>query len=202
VAERIPFQAPLPAETLEAIEASLRSGGVLGIPTDTLYGLAADPLSETGVTRIFNLKSRPASKAMPVLIGNLGQLEALGVSESPWIGRLRTIWPAPLTVILNVKRPIPASGGLSSLAIRMPAHELLLAMLERVGPLTATSANKSGEKPAESAKEVVRRFGFALSHVLDGGPLTGLPSTLVDLSGASPVILRSGAFRWPPKLSI
>jgi len=194
---RIDFRRPLAPVQIEAIQASLARGEVLGIPTDTRYGLAADPFSEAGVARVFELKGRPASKAMPVVVADLDQLERLGARlGTRHRERLRTIWPAPLTVIVPVERDFPASGG-RTVAVRVPDHEGLRDLLLRVGPLTATSANPSGQEPAASAAEVEAYFGSRLAFVLDGGPSPDRAvSTLVDLSGASPRLVRSGPFAW------
>lgn len=171
---------------------------MIAIPTDTLYGLAADPLSESGVGRIYALKGRSSAQALPVLGASIAQLQALGMTAPPAVlEKLAGVWPAPLTAVVPISRPIAASGGHGTLAVRIPAHTLLRGLLEGLGPLTATSANRTGGRPARSAAEVVEVFGCALDFVLDGGPSPEvLPSTLVDLTKFPPEILRSGAFRW------
>ena len=196
---RLDFRRPLTQLQVEAIQASLARGEVLGIPTDTRYGLAADPFSETGVSRVFELKGRPASKAMPVVVADLDQVVRLGARlEARHRERLLAIWPAPLTVIVPVERPFPACGG-STVAVRVPDHEGLRELLRRVGPLTATSANPGGQEPAASADQVEAYFASRLSFLLDGGPSPDRGvSTLVDLSSASPRLVRSGPFQWSP----
>ncbi len=183
----------------EADAAELRAigarGGVAGIPTDTLYGLAADPLSEAGCSAILAFKGRPAEKAMSVLVADVGQLEALGVrADAALLGRLGRLWPAPLTVVLPLAAPIPASGGAATLAVRVPALAPLRELLRVTGPLVATSANLAGGRPAVSAVEVAKIFPD-LDLVLDGGPSReSRPSTLVDATGPFPRVLREGAF--------
>jgi L-threonylcarbamoyladenylate synthase len=196
---RLDFRHPLAPPELAAIRAALARGGVLGIPTDTRYGLAADPFSAVGVERIFELKGRPASKAMPVVIAGLDQLERLGARlERRHRERLGSIWPAPLTVIVPVERAFPASGE-GTVAVRVPDHAGLRDLLRQVGPLTATSANPSGAEPAGSADEVEAMFGSTLAFVLDAGPSPARGvSTLVDLSGASPRLVRPGPYSWSP----
>lgn len=183
---------------LEAVRALRARGGVLGIPTDTLYGLAADPLSAAGCAAVYEMKGRPAGKAMPVLVAAVGQLGALGVTADPaLLERLSRLWPAPLTVVLPLASGIPASAGAPTLAVRIPAHAALRELLRAAGPLTATSANPSGSPPAASAAEVERYFP-GLDLVLDGGPSTeSRPSTLVDATGTPPRLLREGSFPYP-----
>lgn len=191
----IPLPAALEEETLRELSRHLRSGGVVGIPTDTLYGLAADPFSEEGVARVFALKGRGAEKSLPVLVAGVEELSRLGVSAAPArLAALARLWPAPVTAVLRLARAIPASGGRQTLAVRVPAVAALRRLLQALGPLTATSANPSGEPPSRSAAEVARRFGEELPFVLDGGSSPeALPSTLVDLSGPTPRVLRPGA---------
>jgi L-threonylcarbamoyladenylate synthase len=185
-------------DVLSELREALRGGGVLGIPTDTFYGLAADPLSEPGVGRVYALKGRSAAQALPVLVASIAQLACVGVTASPDIlAKLEAIWPAPLTAVLPIARPIAASGGISTLAVRVPAREELRLLLEKIGPVTGTSANRTAQPPALTAGEVTSTFGSGLDFVLDGGPASSpLPSTIVDLTKSPPEILRSGAFPW------
>lgn len=192
----------VPDHLVEEVRALVSSGGVLSIPTDTLYGLAADPLSAEGVERIYALKGRESGKALPVLAASLASLEGLGVMLDQRLRRaLSKLWPAPVTVVVPLASPIPASGGERTLAVRIPDRRILCDLLARVGPLTATSANRSGETAARSAAEVVNAFGADVPLVLDGGPAeTTLPSTLVDATTMPPRILRAGARIVDPSL--
>lgn len=194
----LPLPDVLAPPLLDEVLAARARGGVLGIPTDTLYGLAADPLSRAGCETIYALKGRPAEKAMPVLVSGTEHLEALGVRITPeLLARLFNVWPAPLTVILPLAVPVAASGGSPTLAVRVPAHEELRHLLEAIGPLTATSANRSGEPAATAADEVARLFP-QLDLVLDGGPSRERrPSTMVDLTGPAPRLLREGPVPFP-----
>lgn len=182
------------AEGLRTIRRLLKNGGVLGIPTDTVYGLAADPFSETGIERILDLKGREGGKALPVLVPSSAHLALLGVEADPRVlARLEEIWPAPLTAVLPVREPFAATGGGRTVAVRVPRHLDLQRLLLLAGPLTATSANRSGAPPAGSAGDVARIFGDGLDLVVDGGPSgTSLPSTLVDGTLWPPRILREG----------
>ncbi|MEO6323323.1 MAG: L-threonylcarbamoyladenylate synthase [Thermoanaerobaculia bacterium] len=182
----------------QAMSAALKRGRVLAIPTDTVYGLAADPFSEPGVQRIHQLKGRSPSKAFPVLVSAMKDLDLLGVVLSPELrARLETIWPAPLTMVLEVKKPFAATGGALSVAVRVPAHEALRELLATLGPLTATSANPSGGEPATTADQAARLFGDGLAFVLDGGPSgSSVPSTLVEGREDPPRVLRKGLYDW------
>lgn len=183
-------------EGLEAIRAVLRADGVLGIPTDTLYGLAVDPFSEKAVSRVFDLKGRDQSKALPVLVADLDSLTRLGAELDPrLLARLRDVWPAPLTVVVPVRAPFAATGGAVTVAARVPDHAGLRAILSAVGPVTATSANRSGRPAARSAAEVAQTFGDEIELLVDGGPSgSARASTLVDGTVWPPRILREGSF--------
>lgn len=191
----VAFHGVLPEPLVEEVRSLVSSGGVVAIPTDTLYGLAADPLSPAGVERVFALKGRDAGKALPVLAASVGAIEGLGVVLDERLrAALSRLWPAPVTVVLPLASPIPASGGERALAVRVPDRPLLCDLLRRVGPLTATSANRSGEPAARSAPEVVLAFGRSVPLVLDGGPSeSALPSTLLDATTRPARVLRQGA---------
>ncbi len=191
----VPFHGVLTDRLVEEVRALVSAGGVLAIPTDTLYGLAADPLSEAGVERVYTLKGRESGKALPVLASSVVSIESLGVVLDERLrAALSRLWPAPVTVVLPLASPIPASGGERTLAVRIPDRPLLCDLLRRVGPLTATSANRSGDPSARSAAEVALAFGSSVPLVLDGGPSeSALPSTLVDATTRPPRVLREGA---------
>jgi L-threonylcarbamoyladenylate synthase len=193
VTVRVPLTAPeqLPA-AVAAVREALAGGHVIAIPTESSYGLAVDPRNATAVERVFRLKGRPARKPLPVLAASLEQAEGLVAVPEPWRLRLTAAWPAPLTVVL----PVLAGGG-RTLAVRVPAHALLRAVLARVGPLTATSANPSGAEPALTADEVEERLGD-VGLIVDGGRTPGgPPSTLIDASVTPPRLIRQGRWRCP-----
>ena len=174
-------------------------GGVVALPTDTFYALACDPKNERSVARIFEVKGRGAREPLLVLFSETEHLERLGVdAPAGTLERFLRLWPAPLTVVLSVRAPLPASRGGTTLAVRMPADTALRALLSEVGPLTGTSANRSGEPAVDDPDEVVRELGAEIDVVIDGGRTAGgLPSTLVDATQDPPVVLRDGAFAWP-----
>lgn len=177
----------------------LAGGGVAAIPTETSYGLAADPWSPEGVRRIFEAKGREGGKALPVAFAKREQLERLGtIASDDVLARYFDIWPAPLTVILPLEKPIAASCDRPNLAVRIPAYPELVLLLEAIGPVTATSANRSGEEPVNDPDQIVRIFRGTVDLLVDGGPSPGgLPSTLLDATRNPPAVLRLGAFPWP-----
>jgi L-threonylcarbamoyladenylate synthase len=183
-----------------ALAAALRAGGLAALPTETFYGLAADPRSGPGVRRALAMKRRGDEKPLPVLFGAREQLAGLGVAApAETLDRFFGIWPAPLTVVLPLSRPIPASLGGATLAVRVPAHAGLRALLRAVGPVTGSSLNRTGEPPCESADAIERLFAGEIDVLVDGGPSPGgLPTTLVDATSDPPRVLRQGAFAWPP----
>jgi len=187
------------AELLSLAE-TLRAGGIAAIPTETFYGLAADPRSRPGVERALAAKRRGEEKPLLVLCATREQLAALGVAaSSEALDRFFAIWPAPLTVVLPLGAPLPASLNAATLAVRVPAHAGLRALLRVIGPVTATSMNRAGEPPCENADDVEEKFAAEIDVLVDGGACPGgLPTTLLDATGDPPRVLRQGAFAWPP----
>jgi L-threonylcarbamoyladenylate synthase len=178
----------------------LLRGGVAAIPTETFYALAADPRSETGVARIFRIKGRDYGNPLLVLFSERSHLGALGIAaDLPTLERFLRIWPAPLTVVLPLSEPLAASRSAPALAVRMPADPALLKLLSAVGPLTGTSANRSGAAALSDPDAVAASFGDDLDVLVDGGRTPGgQPSTVLDATQDPPVVLRAGAFPWPP----
>jgi L-threonylcarbamoyladenylate synthase len=186
------------AEELTNLRALLAAGGLAAVPTETFYGLAANPKSEGGVQRVFEAKGRSDDNPLAVLFGARDQLEHLGVTAAPeLLDRFFLIWPAPLTVVLPIERPIAASRGLSTLAVRMPGTRALILLLESIGAVTGTSANLSGEPALDDPDAVAALFEAQLDVLVDGGKTPGdRPSTLIDATVDPPVVLREGAHRW------
>ncbi|MGH9318496.1 MAG: L-threonylcarbamoyladenylate synthase [Vicinamibacteria bacterium] len=185
---------PDPAVLDEAV-ALLREGGVVAYPTETFYGLGVDARSGAACERLFELKGRPAEKALPCIVSGISQMEQVGRELSREAMALaRHFWPGPLTLIVSAKPEIAASSSEGTIALRasgLPAARLLA---ERLGsPLTATSANASGLPSAATADEVVRQLGHGVDLLLDGGSCPGgLPSTIVDVRGEVPALVREG----------
>jgi len=173
----------------------LARGGMLAIPTESTYGLGVDPRSAEGVAALYHFKSRPLDKALPVVMGDLEQLKLVGGDpDSPELVELAALWPAPLTVIVPIERPIPASAGGRTLAVRVPAHERLRTLLLELGrPLTATSANPSGESPVSDPSMLTVMLSGWPSVIVDDGVLTGGPvSTIVQSVEEGYRVLRVG----------
>ena len=181
---------------LEAAEAVLR-GGVIAFPTDTLYGLGCSLFDVSAVEMVARLKRRDLSLAVISLIPEPRQVYGLADDVSEVAERLmQRFWPGPLSLIFRAAPIVPARvrGAGGTVALRCPKDTLCLRLLDRIGgPVVSSSANLSGQRPAETAEEVVRIFGNQLDLVIDGGPRHGgMPSTLVDVTGPVPRLLRRG----------
>ncbi len=176
----------------------LRHGGVAAVPTETFYALAADPFHGGAVERIFEIKGRGEGSPLPVLFGRRTDLRDLGVcAEAAALDIYFAIWPAPLTVVFPIRVPIPASRGLSTLAVRLPASKKLRDLLSAVGPLTGTSLNRSGSPPLSDPDAIESAFRREVPLLVDGGRTPGgLPSTLLDATREPPAVLRHGAHPW------
>ncbi len=171
-------------------------GGVVVIPTETFYGLGACPRVSGGVDRVFGLKARPRGMPLPVLCADWAQVESLVEVPPAYRVRLSRSWPGPLTVVLPLLEPVAAAPG-GTLAVRIPGHDLLRSLLYLVGPLTGTSANRHGAAPSTEAPTAAGSLEGEPDVVLDSGTLPGgLPSTLVDLTGPEPRVLRTGSVSW------
>lgn len=163
----------------------LRSGGVIAFPTDTVYGLAAAADDEVARRRIFAIKGRPVGLPLILMAAAESQLEGWVHVDSRAEDIIRRWWPGPLTVILHAK-----GGG--TLGVRIPKHEIALELLRAAGPLMTTSANLHGKEPAMTAAEAASLNGVAA--VLDGGTAPGgVASSVLDLTGPEPHVLREGA---------
>ncbi len=176
----------------------LKEGGVVAFPTDTVYGLGACFNNLAAVERIYRLKQRPRNMGLPLLVANADQISAVAIDISPaaWL-LVQRFMPGPLTLVFNKSKSVPdiATGGGITVAVRIPAHPVPLALIRGVGmPIIGTSANISGCPSPLTADEVVAQFGHNLELIIDGGrsPL-GRESTIVDISGGMARILREGA---------
>jgi L-threonylcarbamoyladenylate synthase len=197
--EILTFDAERPDEQvlLEAAEAVLR-GGVIAFPTDTLYGLGCSLFDVAAVEMVARLKRRDPSLAFISLIPESRQAWGLAEDVGPVAERLiARHWPGPLSLIFHAAPIVPprVRGAGGTVALRCPRDTLSQMLLGRIGgPVVSSSANLSGQPTAETADEVVRIFGNQLDLVIDGGPRRGdRPSTLVDVSGPRPRLLRRGA---------
>jgi L-threonylcarbamoyladenylate synthase len=180
----------------------IRAGGLVAVPTETVYGLAADATNRDAVARIFELKGRPPDHPLIVHIAAAEDLERWSGDPGPDARRLAaTAWPGPLTVIVPRSPSLPAAvaGGRDTVGLRMPAHQMTIELLEIAGvPLAAPSANRFGAVSPTTAQHVLDDLGEVLEAgrdlILDGGPCPiGIESTIVDCSTSPPQVLRVGA---------
>jgi tRNA threonylcarbamoyl adenosine modification protein (Sua5/YciO/YrdC/YwlC family) len=191
-------------EAMELAAEALADGSVVAVPTDTVYGLAADPCRPEAVERLFALKQRPADVALPVLVAGLDQVDALARPlETAAQALAERFWPGPLTLVVP-RRPgfaVDLGGRRSAgrtVGIRWPDHQLVQELCRRLGPLAVTSANIHGSAPATTADQVAQAFAGAGQPVviLDGGVCDGVPSTVVECRGPTSRCLREGAVAW------
>ena len=189
---------PPPAEVIVAAVAALRDGDIIGIPTDTVYGLAADPWHSGAADRLFQVKGRPRSVELPVLVS--GEQQALELATAvPACARqlMARFWPGALTLVLPRRQDLAADLGEedATIGLRCPDHPLPLALCRSLGPIATSSANRHGAAPMTTAQELaVGLPGVAL--VLDGGVCDQPPSTVVDTTGEVPKLLRAGRIDW------
>ncbi len=188
----------LSTRDLDEVVRVLGSGGVVAVPTDTVYGVAAPLGDAAAVARLFTLKNRPVTVALPVLVRDVASAAALGVEITLGARALAdAFWPGPLTLVLAAPMELARRVGSESatLGVRVAADDVLSALLESTGPLAVTSANAHGEPPCHDADEVLAAFSGAgeLDAVLDAGPRTGEVSTVVEISGTRWRVLRAGA---------
>jgi len=189
--------APLDDQIGRAIEA-LRHGGVVAIPTDTVYGLAASLARPDALSRIYAIKGRSGDKALPILISDMSQLARLAKRASPAaLALAHAFWPGALTIVVPASDTVPdeVTRGVPTVGLRMPANDVALEVIRAAGgALAVTSANRSGEPEARTAAAVIERLGGRIAFVVDGGRSGEAPaSTVVDASEASIRILRVGA---------
>jgi L-threonylcarbamoyladenylate synthase len=194
----LPVTGPRP-DDLAAVVTAVRRGAVVGIPTDTVYGLAADPLSREAVALLFALKRRLAIKAIPILAASIEQAERVGVLTGPARQAAERHWPGALTLVVRRVPGLPDWVGNSSrdsVGIRVPDHPAALALLAEADPLAVTSANRSGA--AAAADDVGARAIFAggVAAYLPGAGAGDAPSTVVDFTGRAPRLLRAGPVAW------
>jgi L-threonylcarbamoyladenylate synthase len=190
----------LPADDPRAVAEAvrvLRQGGLVAFPTETVYGLGADAFDPEAVARVFEAKARPEFD--PLIVHVPGEAEANRVADArdPRVERLaRRFWPGPLTLVLPRRAEVPdiVTAGLDTVAVRVPAHEAALRLLEAAGtPVAAPSANPFGSVSPTTAAHVAERLGEVVDLVLDGGPCrVGVESTVLSLVAEPPAILRPG----------
>ena len=191
--------APAGAAAIARAAALLRTGRLVAFPTETVYGLGGDATNNDAVASIFAAKSRPRFNPLIVHVRDRAEAETLAAFNSPARHAAARFWPGPLTLILP-RQPaagvsLLASAGLDTVAIRVPAHPVAQALLRDTGrPIAAPSANRSGRVSPTEAAHVADDLGDDVALILDDGPTpVGLESTVLDLSGEAPALLRPGA---------
>lgn len=180
----------------EAVK-KLEKGEIVAFPTETFYGLGVLWSDTAALARLFKLKHRAKDKPVPLIIGDVTALSTVALApEKIALGLIEKFWPGPLTILFNAKAGLPEliTGGTGKVALRVPGRSFALDVARAAGaPVTATSANISGQAPARSADEVIRYFGEAIDLVVDGGPAPGgKPSTIIDMSGHTIKLVREG----------
>jgi L-threonylcarbamoyladenylate synthase len=185
------------AEGLAAAAVALRNGELVVLPTDTVYGIGADAFYPGAVMALLAAKGRGREMPPPVLVGTVRAAQALIEDLGPW-GKdlIEEFWPGGLTIVCRANRSLNWDLGdaRGTVAIRMPLHPVALDLLKETGPLAVSSANRTGSPPAATAAEAEEQLGQAVSVYLDSGPSDAdVPSTIVDLTGGVPRLLRAGA---------
>jgi L-threonylcarbamoyladenylate synthase len=179
--------------------AALRGGGVVVLPTETVYGLGALPSVPGATARIFELKGRAADVPLAVLCADADQALALADEPSATVERMaKAFWPGPLTLVLRRRPGLGYELGepAATVGVRCPDNDVVRALAAEVGPIAATSANLHGQPTPPTASEVAALFGDGVAAIIDGGPCTGVPSTVVDATLDDPsswTVLRPGA---------
>ncbi len=177
---------------------ALRDGGVVAFPTDTLYGLGADVFNLDALQKVFDIKERPAGLALPVLIDSWKQFETVAADVTPVARTLaEKYWPGPLTLIVSKADAVPdlLTAGAPTVAVRVPDHPVPRALARMFGgPITGTSANRSGEPDLKSLEELTAQLGSRVDYVVAAGPAPmGMASTVIDITEDSPKLIREGA---------
>jgi L-threonylcarbamoyladenylate synthase len=177
------------------------NGGLVALPTDTLYGLGADPFAASAVARVFAVKGRSAERALPLIAAETLQVtEHLSRLSDTAQQLVHRFWPGPLTLLVPAPVALArdVTGGTGKVGVRVPADAVARAICAEVGrPITATSANVSGEPATSDPDQVERSLGDRLDLLIDTGRTHGgAPSTIVDVTGVEPVLVRAGAISW------
>lgn len=185
----------LPASEIERALEVLIKGGIVAFPTDTVYGLGVLAFDNSAIESIYTAKDRPIEKAIPILIGDLDDLDKIAADIPNMALRFAArFWPGPLTCVIPKKPTLPpAVSSTNTIAVRIPGHPDARALLRTAGPMAVTSANISGQPSPATAQEVYSQLKGRIPLILDGGSTGGgIPSTLVDCTGEMPLILREG----------
>ena len=185
----------LPASEIQQALRILKQGGIVAFPTDTVYGVGTLAFDNAAIESIYTAKDRPLEKAIPILIGDMSDLDKVADNIPEMALRFAArFWPGPLTCIVPKKRTLPpAVSATETVAVRIPDHPDALTLLRAAGPMSVTSANISGQASPSTAHDVYDQLNGRIPLILDGGETPGgTASTIVDCTGEKPVILREG----------
>ena len=191
-------QAVFDAGAAEEVLRILRGGGLIVYPTDTLYGLGADPQNPEAMRRLFAAKARPEGQPVSVVVAGVDAAKELAVMSARTEDLCRQWLPGPLTLLFRPTDKAPRSvvSAQNTIAIRVPKHPVALFLAKQFGPITATSANVHGKEPPVEAWQAQEQLGDRVDAYLDAGPCpVGEESTIVDLTASEPRIIREGAVR-------
>ncbi|MEG3308049.1 L-threonylcarbamoyladenylate synthase [Streptococcus suis] len=182
--------------TMDKLRTILENGGAVILPTETVYGLFAQALNEDAVNRVYQLKQRPRDKAMNLNVSNLNDIYFFSQNTPFFLEKLyNRFMPGPLTIILKANENVPfwVNSGLDTVGFRLPNHEQTLRLISEAGPLIGPSANISGNESGKKFSDIQAQFPVDLPGIEDDQALTGIDSTILDLSGQKARILRQGA---------
>ncbi|NQG99598.1 threonylcarbamoyl-AMP synthase [Streptococcus suis] len=182
--------------TMDKLRKILENGGAVVLPTETVYGLFAQALNEDAVNRVYQLKQRPRDKAMNLNVSNLNDIYFFSQNTPFFLEKLyNRFMPGPLTIILKTNDNVPfwVNSGLDTVGFRLPNHEQTLRLIAETGPLIGPSANVSGQESGKKFSDIQAQFSVDLPGIEDDQALTGIDSTILDLSGQKARILRQGA---------
>jgi L-threonylcarbamoyladenylate synthase len=183
------------SEAFDAVVEVLRDGGTVVLPTDTVYGIAALANDPSATAKLFALKGRPEEVPLAVLVESLAQAETIVEPPSPRAARvIERYWPGPLTVVLKCRAGarVALGGDGRTAGVRAPAHAFIREVAAAVGPIATTSANRHGQPTPVTADEAASGLAGGVDLVIDGGPLSGVPSTVIDGTVEALTILRAG----------
>jgi tRNA threonylcarbamoyl adenosine modification protein (Sua5/YciO/YrdC/YwlC family) len=188
--------------SIEAAAEAVRAGFVVGMPTDTVYGIGVDPLNEKAVARLYEMKGRPKGKPFGLLVATADQAKEMGVIEGPAREIAALHWPGPLTLIVEPSVVLPDWVGdysRTTVGIRVPDNHVARKLLAEVGPMAVTSANRSGGAEVMNDVDAREIFGDEVAVYLEGTAPGGAASTVVDATGAHLALLREGPVEIPPR---
>jgi L-threonylcarbamoyladenylate synthase len=190
------LSAGLSRAAVDAAAQALAGGGLVAFPTDTVYGLAARPDVPGATGRVFEAKRRPRGLTLPLLCPDLSRAEQVAIIDDRARSLAERFWPGGLTIVLRRSERSESwdlGDDRRTVGVRVPAHDVALAVLSRAGPLAVTSANTSGEPTPRNCDGVREALGETVDVYLCAGSTGGVASTIVDLTGAQPAVLRQGA---------